>query len=111
MNVFSVSFLLSYLLILWFRTNAFVEYINLFRLSSLFFVTEYNKLRSEGYGDLYVDFLHEYYKDFFIVRLVSCPICLSVWLGILCCVFYGVQSGCLVAPLTLFFFSVFNKII
>jgi len=72
-------------LIIWFKTSAFVEYMRLFRLGQFFKVNEYHELSNEL---SYIDFLKEYYNNF-ITRLLSCPICTSVWLGFLSSIIVG----------------------
>ena len=111
MDIVSVAFLLSYCMLIWLHSNAFAEYLKLFKVDVFFKMDEYNKLHSEGYGDNYVTFLKEYYGDYFFVRLVSCPICLSFWLGLVTMPFFGISTGCLAAPLILFFYLVFNKML
>ncbi len=110
MNVVWVALVASFLLLVWLNTNAFVEYITLLRYRNLFKLEEYEKLRDEGYPDNYISFLREYYKDYFWVRLLSCPICVSTWIGILYSLCFGIYPGFAVAPLTLFFYLVFNRI-
>ena len=104
-----LSILLGYVLFVWFRTNVFVEYVNLFRLSRFFYVADFNKLTTDGYNGSYLDFLKEYYYEQFFVRLVSCPICLGFWLSLIVVVF----SNCsvLLIPFTLCFYGFFNKLL
>ena len=108
-KIVSVALCLSYLLVVWLRTNAFVEYMQLCKLSRFFHIAEYSKLHSEGYGGNYVDFLAEYYSDKFAVRLLICPVCLSFWLGVLTLPWLGL-CGFNVSPLVLFFYLIFTKL-
>jgi hypothetical protein len=110
MQTASIALSLSFLLLVWLRTNAFAEYMRLFRVN-LLKLSEYYKIHDEGYGGSYVDFLVEYYNDCFFVRLVSCPVCLSFWLGVSSSIYLGMTSGVIIAPLTLFFYLVFNKLL
>ena len=111
LDLIIVSIVLSYFLLVWFRTNAFVEYINILKLSRFFCVSEYNELHRNGYDGNYVSFLYEYYKDYFLVRLISCPVCVSFWLGVFFSIIYGSFLGLLVSPLMLFFYLLFNKML
>ena len=77
---------ITLVLVVWFKTNAFVEYINLFKLGGYFKVGEYTKLDT---GLSYPDFLKEFYNSFF-TRLISCPICTATWLGIFSSALFGV---------------------
>jgi hypothetical protein len=104
-----LSMLLGYALFVWFRTNAFVEYITLFKLDSFFYVSQYNELASNGYSEGYVLFLKEYFYDNFFIRLVTCPICLGFWLGLLILLFFG--GSILLLPFALSFYGFFNKLI
>lgn len=104
-----LSILLGYVLFVWFRTNVFVEYVNLFRLSQFFYVADFNKLNTDGYNGSYLEFLKEYYYEQFFVRLVSCPICLGFWLSLIVVVF--LNCSVLLIPFTLCFYGFFNKLL
>jgi hypothetical protein len=69
-----VAAVVALVLTIWFRTNAFFEYLGwlpapVFR--------DFAKVVEAEPGALFVDFLAENYSGFF-VRLLTCPICLSV---------------------------------
>ena len=66
-------------LILWFKTDAFVEYVKLFRLSKLFKLDDFENKKHEDFELTYHSYLRQYHNNFF-TRLITCPICLSVWL-------------------------------
>lgn len=71
------------ILYVWFETDAFIEWMRLFKIK-FFKYEEYfkNKVSSMPYLT-YVDFIEgEYGFDYFICRLITCPICLSVWCNI-----------------------------
>ena len=76
-----VSLMIVFVLVAWFETNAFVEYARIFgaRLEG------YKKL--EETGILFVDWLPIKY-DNFLVRLITCPICLVTWLSIVGAYFF-----------------------
>lgn len=108
-DILGFSLLISYVLVIWFKTNAFVEYISLFRLSKFFYVEDYNSLVANGYDGSYVEFLKEYYHDYFLVRLATCPICAGFWLSL---PFLLISpQNILIMPLGLFFYTLFNKLI
>lgn len=110
-NTASIAFILAYALVVWLRTNAFVEYVRLVNCSRFFHVSDYLKVQADGYGGSYIDFLAEYYHESFFVRLVICPVCLSFWLGCISMLFVGVIDGLCIAPLMLFFYLLFNKLL
>jgi hypothetical protein len=107
-NVLGFSILCSYILFVWFNTNAFVEYINLFNLSRFFKISQYNEVVKVGYPDNYLSFLREYFYDAFLVRLVTCPVCLGFWLSI--AVAALTDSSILLLPLTLIFYILLNRL-
>jgi hypothetical protein len=111
LQITGIALFFSYLMVVWLKTNAFVEYMTLFKQDSFFHVAEYNTLHKEGYAGIYTDFLFEYYNDSFIVRLVSCPVCLSFWLGLFSVILTGSTTGILAAPLILFFYLLFHRML
>lgn len=109
MIIVCVALFLGYCLLIWLNTDAFIEYMNLLHIP-FFKKQQYLELKEQGYAGNYISFLSEYYSDFFMVRLLACPICISVWLSIFFCFVFGVVSLLLLGPLTLFFYLVFNKL-
>ena len=67
-------------LILWFKTEAFEEYVTLMGGDKFFKVKAYKKNREANALLTYHSFLLDRYDSFFI-RLVTCPYCLGLW----CC--------------------------
>jgi len=69
---------IALVLLIWFRTEAFIEYMRLFKLGRFFHVDEYLDIKPD---EPYPQFLVENFNNFF-TRLISCPLCTGVWLGI-----------------------------
>jgi hypothetical protein len=111
MEIIDVALVSSYFLVVWLRTSAFAEYLNLLGLGRFFRIDEYHKLSSEGYVGTYTDFLAEYYRALFIVRLLICPVCVSFWMGVISLTFLEFKDACLLPPLTLLLYTVFNKML
>jgi len=110
-SIAGLALLMAYGMVVWLKTNAIAEYLTLFRLDTLLFVDQFNKLKKDGFDGTFVDFLHEYYYDYFLVRLITCPICISVWLGALGWVAYPIGGiGMLVGPLALLFYLIYVKL-
>jgi hypothetical protein len=79
MELISLSCWVTLALMIWFESDAFVQYSKAFGLSLAFCIVEYeNHPLSDEVG--YVDFLRFKYGDSFWINLITCPICLSVWL-------------------------------
>tara|TARA_Y100000590_G_scaffold464186_1_gene633030 strand:- start:759 stop:1121 length:363 start_codon:yes stop_codon:yes gene_type:complete len=64
-------------LLIWFQTNAFVEYARLFGFKR--FLKNYEE--DERMGISFPDYLLMT-RDCFFFRLISCPICLGAWLSL-----------------------------
>jgi hypothetical protein len=109
-NIAVVAFVIGYFLLIWFRTNAFAEYIILCKQTYFYKIKEYTRLHSDGYDGNYIDFLTEYYKDKFLVRLLVCPVCVSFWLGVVSMIVSRSFESFIIAPLSLLFYFLFNKL-
>jgi hypothetical protein len=85
-DVFLIFYLVAALYI-WFDTDAFVEWAGLLRLK--FAKTkefQANKMSSIPLvaAQTYIDFLlYNYGRDSFLIRLITCPVCFSVWCNII----------------------------
>jgi len=68
------------ILIVWFNTDSFVQYIRLFRLSRFTYIKEYEQELFENPDLSYLDFA--YFKEpSFFNKLISCPYCFSFWIS------------------------------
>jgi hypothetical protein len=87
----SVDFLVciqTLLLLIWFRSEAWVEYCKLFKLNYISKYKEYDEVKKEDVRIDYHTFLKNEYNNFF-VRLLTCPICFSVWSSLIVCITSG----------------------
>jgi len=84
----AISFLTVFLIV-WFHTEAFEEYGNLF-LPDSFHLPEYKEVKESVPDMSYQDFLLEYHNSFF-TRLITCPICISIWVGSFLSIFVGIS--------------------
>ena len=70
------------ILVIWFNTNAFVEYCYILNIEKLTKAEEFTNFNIDNNISLhYTGFLQLNYDNFF-TRLISCPICLCFWLNI-----------------------------
>ena len=90
MNLLIASLSVAYLMLVWFQTQAIVEYCKLLHINWLFKVGEYLdyvKNYKKGIGkpgpEDYLEYLQEKHGEKFWVKLVLCPVCLSLW-GAIC---------------------------
>lgn len=88
MLIFLESSLLASVLLIWFKSEAFVEYSKLFRVGNLFFVPLYEEENSKDPALGYLDYL-AIRHDCFFVKLITCPLCLGFWLSLFITIGYG----------------------
>jgi hypothetical protein len=88
LHLVMISSLPSFLLIVWFKTHAFVEYLNLFKLNNFFKIKEYIAYKQQNPLIEYPDFLLLKYNTF-LTRLLTCPFCLNFWLCLLTSILFG----------------------
>ena len=78
-------FFIAFVLIVWLKTEAFVEYARVFGLSKLLEVDKFDDRTM--YELTYPAFLLVNHNNF-LTSLISCPICLGLWLNIFVCLFF-----------------------
>lgn len=95
-------------LVIWFKTSAFVEYISLLP-GDIFKVKQYQIIAKDDPELTYFDFLLSYYNCF-LVRLISCEKCFSVWAAfIYSLIFANFEVFPLVTILSLIFYKFLIK--
>ena len=97
-------------LIVWFKTHAFIEYTSLLKLKKLFKIDKYEEEFNMGLYTDYPSFLALNYDNFF-VRLITCVYCLSFWLSLICAYFYGIQFMPLVMICSLIIYGLVNSLL
>ncbi|NBP01174.1 MAG: hypothetical protein EBU90_13755 [Proteobacteria bacterium] len=89
MNDIYFVFLNFFIIYVWFKTDAFIEYFKYIRLfNKLFKINEYYAFREKYNNINYHTFLLLNYNNFFI-RLITCPSCISVWVTLSTLLFYN----------------------
>ena len=82
------------IMIVWFKTNAFVEYCNLFNLKILLlgYGQDTNSLTFPQY--LYIKSRTFFTNSIvhFLIALITCPVCLGFWLSVAAASLYGTIS-------------------
>lgn len=111
------SCIISTVLVILFMSDALAEYLRLFRINKLFkflWVDSYfSQLKSSPMTvNNYWTFIGEKYYDYFVIRLITCPLCLSMYLAIILgLIFLNYKSipiiyiGALIQYFTIRFFS------
>jgi len=97
------SSIIALILLVWFRTDAWLEYTRLFHFNWLSFYKEFDAKYKNDVSLTYLHFLRRDHNCFF-VRLITCPICIAIWLGLIIAIFthLGLVPGCIVGGLLLF---------
>jgi hypothetical protein len=87
MNTISSIFWSFFVLIIWFKTTAFIEYAKLFNFKKMFKIDEYEKYKERMPNIDYTDFLVLKYPNF-ITKLIQCPFCINFWICLLLVIIY-----------------------
>lgn len=77
--LYSLSVILT-ILIVWFKTNAYVEYCKIFKLNFLLFNYDEPQLTFTQYLYSQRNILFKSSFMRFYIKLITCPFCLSFWL-------------------------------
>lgn len=96
-----ISTIISLINHLWFKTDFFCYYCRLLKsiipkeIYSYLLIDEFfTRPESDYIYDSYIEYLYSkrcFTKNFvalFFLKLASCPLCLTTWLSILCCILY-----------------------
>jgi len=109
MLILTISCSIALIMLIWFKTEAILEYGNLIGLGKFLKMEEfYTKRFLEPYPLTYPMFIRSVYCNSFFIRLITCPVCLGIWLSIIA----GITSGCitLIPVIAVLSLSVFGLI-
>ena len=103
-------FLIVTVLIIWFNTDAFVEYSRLLHIPVVK-VKEFSVAYEKDCTLSYHTFLLMNYNNFF-TRLITCPICTSFWLSIITGIFVNLHiiEYPMLFILSLYGYELYNKL-
>jgi hypothetical protein len=88
LGLFYLASVAGIILILWFRTEVYIEYCRLFGLNIISNYKDYEEKRKNDASLNYIKYLRQYHNNFFI-RLITCPICVSIWISIIMTIIVG----------------------
>ena len=110
-EIVNSSCLGALILLVWFETDALLEYAKVFGLNKLFKITEYENLVNENLEEdlSYPDFLVSEYNNFF-TRLLSCPICLGFWVTLFISFYLNVGLFPVINILSILLYFLIKKI-
>jgi len=103
---------ITLIMLIWLNSDALTNWGSLFGLSKLLKIEEFHKqrldmiIRGMSMNLTYPNFLKEKYNYNFITQILSCPLCLSVWLSSISCVitsvlFFNFLILLLIPPVTI----------
>jgi hypothetical protein len=107
MNILALGAIWFFCLLIWLKTNAFVEYMRQFNAE---YISEYETIAADVPGYSYITFLLEH-KNCFFTRLITCPVCLTVWFAMTAALLFTVSIGVLAAFLGLFFYLIVSRLL
>ena len=109
MNYCEIDFIIinTLLLIVWFKTDGFIEYSKVFGISKWLNVDDFEDKKNNDFELTYHSYLRQYHNSFWI-RLVTCPICISCWLLLPLLIISGIgnYSFCVVISTFLYYLYV-----
>ena len=82
-DAFLLSCILAQVLIIWFQTNAFIEWVKLLRVGKFFKSDEYDKYSEEELDPVTYPYFLLLKQNSFFNKIISCPYCLNVYLCLL----------------------------
>src|SRR5690349_169816 len=98
---------IALIVFLWLRTNVVIDYFGfLFRKRNIFYVRDYEASFLHEHVE-YPLFLASTYPNF-LTKLISCPLCLSLWTNLL--FFDGILNWLFKGYLTLLAFVLLDKV-
>jgi len=104
------SSFITFVLVIWFNTSAVVEYGKLLKLDGVLFIKEYEDyVLNIDIDATYITFL-ACTKDNFIIRLITCPLCLSLWYSLSISLVIGLIYICPLYLLSLMAYFIFTKL-
>lgn len=110
MIIINSIFFITSILIIWFNTDAFVEYCKLIKFPFVK-VKEYLIAKERDCTLSYHTFLLLNYNNFF-VKLLTCPVCFCVWLSLIAVIF--TDMGFINYPIlficSLYLYELYNKL-
>jgi hypothetical protein len=109
--LYSLGFIVTFLIV-WFQTDAFVEYCKVFGFKKILFNYEFSELTFPQYLYSKRNILCKTKISLFYIKLITCPVCLSFWL---CLIAGTIINNFLIIPLlyvtSVFVYLVFSKLL
>jgi hypothetical protein len=82
-----ISFIIM-LLLIWFRTNAFREYMSLLNIKKITKIINFEEYKKTNPSIDYLSFIKIKYPNFF-TQLITCPYCIGFWISVCSCLLFN----------------------
>jgi hypothetical protein len=105
-DAFLISFFNTFVLLIWFKTHAFIEYFKYIPLTNKI-IKSYQESIKAGLNIDFINFLSLNY-DCFLVRLLTCPFCLNFWISIVTSFFVGYKFFALIYISSMIYYKIVN---
>lgn len=84
--MFLQVFYIVFLMFVWFKTDFFIEYSKLLKLSKLFKIQKWSEYRNINPKISYLEFIRIKHSSF-LIKIITCEYCLLFWLVLISCLF------------------------
>jgi len=103
--------LITLILLMWFKTDAFSVYTKLLKLDNVFHVKEWDEFKNtKDCTVTYHQFLKMKSPNGFWTKLITCPICVSVWLSSVSFIFIGLNGVPVVCICSILLYFLITKL-
>ena len=85
--------IITLIMLVWFKTDAFIVYCKLFKVDKFFGIPEWQKMQTEiDVSITYFQYLRMTSKDSFSSKLITCPICFIIWCSLLSSLVFDITT-------------------
>jgi hypothetical protein len=112
----SIACFISTFMLVWFKSDAFVEWMKLFGLGKFIKFDQYIDAKLDNMGITYPLFLKLKYNKF-IFKIIGCNLCFGIWLSAISSIFISasiisfIGNMSVLYIMSLFIFGIISKII
>ncbi len=87
-EILSIPCGVALFLLVWMHSEAFLEYMTMIGGSRFFLIDDFKKKQEVDPALDYISYMQAFHDSFF-TRLITCPLCFSVWLTLIACFLVG----------------------
>ena len=107
----NIIFYHTLILLVFFKTDAFIVYSKLFKVNKFFKINEFELYKkTKDCSITYHLYLRSFYPNSFWVKLFTCPICSAVWLCIPTAILFGIPTSTIICVSSIFLYFLIVKL-